>query len=532
MNPEGYNQLIDELLDGVIADVDFVRLEAEMHLNPAVREAYYERLELATLLEIDAETYQQVAAKEHKVVDFKVLPKGTNIRWGAAAAIAIGVILGGVGWLLEPSKDQIVADKVESVARGFAVVGETVDAIWNDGIQLQRGDLVPAGELNLAAGTVQLDLFSGVTVVIEGEAEFEILSPMEMSVDLGKVQARVPEPAEGFKIYTAGGELVDLGTEFAIDVTREHAQISVINGEVEWYSPIEPMATLVGGESVRHTIGQGSARSAFNPKSLALLGDRVQELANQRISKEDRWLVHGEELARDSRVLAYFPMNQSGHWQRILQDKSLGAHDGAIVAAQRTPSRWGNDFNALDFGSTGSRVRVNIPGEYGAITFYCWVRINSLDRWYNSLFLTDGHEIHDPHWQIMNDGRLFFSVKAQEAERKQDKKDKHIAFSPVVWTPEMAGQWIQLAAVYNTDDWTITHYVNGEPVSIDRIEDESLRSPVVSIGAASIGNWSIPSRDDPEFAVRNLNGSIDEFAIFSEALPASEIKELYETGRP
>jgi hypothetical protein len=96
----------------------------------------------------------------------------------------------------------------------------------------------------------------------------------------------------------------------------------------------------------------------------------------------------------------------------------------------------------------------------------------------------------------------------------------------------MAGQWIQLAAVYNTDDWTITHYVNGEPVSIDRIEDESLRSPVVSIGAASIGNWSIPSRDDPEFAVRNLNGSIDEFAIFSEALAASEIKELYETGRP
>ena len=532
MNSEDYNQLIDELLDGVIADVDFVRLETEMHLNPRVREAYYERLELATLLEIDAESCRQVADMEHKVVDFKPVPTGVGNNWKVAAAIAIGVIIGGVGWLLRPSNDQLMADRDESVASGFAVVGESVDAIWNDSIQLQRGDLVPAGELNLAAGTVQLDLFSGVTIVIEGEAEFEILSSMEMSVDLGKVQARVPEPAEGFKINAAGGELVDLGTEFAIDVTREHADISVINGEVEWYPPSEPMATLVSGESVRHTLGQGSARSAFNPKSLTLLGDRVQELSNQRISKEDRWLVRGDELGHDSRVLAYFPMNQAGHWQRILRDKSLVAHDGAIVAAQRTPSRWGNDFNALDFGSTGSRVRVNIPGEYEAVTFSCWVRINSLDRWFNSLFLTDGHEIHDPHWQIMEDGRLFFSVKAQEADKKQRKKDKHIAFSPVVWTPEMSGQWMQLAAVYNTDDWTITHYVNGEPVSTDWIEDESLRSRVVSIGAASIGNWSDPSRDDPEFAVRNLNGSIDEFAIFSAALNASEIKELYETGRP
>ena len=61
---------------------------------------------------------------------------------------------------------------------------------------------------------------------------------------------------------------------------------------------------------------------------------------------------------------------------------------------------------------------------------------------------------------------------------------------------------------------------------------ENMRVDTVRIGAASIGNWSEPMREDPHFAVRNLNGAIDEFAIFSGALSAEEIRELYEIGKP
>ncbi|MEM9280234.1 MAG: LamG-like jellyroll fold domain-containing protein [Verrucomicrobiota bacterium] len=524
MKPEERNQLIDELLDGVIAESDFVRLEAEMHVNSEAREAYYERLELSTLLAIDAEESGDDLKKD-KIVEFPVSPLAG--WWAAAAAVAIGALVGMIGWVSAPGSNE-VADRSESVAHGFAVVGEIGDAVWADGHTLRRGDLVPQGRLKLASGTVQLDLFSGVTLLIEGEAEFEVLSAMEMAMQLGKLQARVPEPAQGFRIHTAGGEVVDLGTEFAIDVTPEHADIAVLDGEVEWYSPTEPMEKVVGGESIRHTIGGDSARMNFDATAMATVGDRLQELSTQRLSKEERWLAHREELASDPRLLAYYPMTQPGHWERTLQDASPMGRDGAIVAAQRAPSRWGGDLNALDFGSTGSRVRVNIPGDHTSITFYCWVQINSLDRWYNSLFLTDGHDLHDPHWQIMDDGRLFFSVRAVN---EKGKTDKHIAYSPVIWTPKQAGQWMQLAAVYDTESWTITHYVNGERVSVDEIE-ERLRSPIVHIGSASIGNWSNPLRDEPEFAVRNLNGSIDEFAVFSAALTPAEIQNLYEIGKP
>ena len=39
-------------------------------------------------------------------------------------------------------------------------------------------------------------------------------------------------------------------------------------------------------------------------------------------------------------------------------------------------------------------------------------------------------------------------------------------------------------------------------------------------------------RTDPTFVVRNLNGSVDEFALFSGALSSSEISGLYQAGNP
>ena len=51
------------------------------------------------------------------------------------------------------------------------------------------------------------------------------------------------------------------------------------------------------------------------------------------------------------------------------------------------------------------------------------------------------------------------------------------------------------------------------------------------IGAASIDNWSEPERHDPHFAVRNLNGAIDEFMLFNAALSAEEIDQFSQAGK-
>ena len=515
MKPEELRQLIDELLDGACSEADFLRLEAELHVNPTARQAYYDRLKLHTALQLESEA----SAAETKIVQFPNWRRQVPWLIGIAAAVML-MFAGSLGWQLGQGE----ATPVEPAAAGFGVLAEQSNAVW-DGQPLGRGDLLPPGAMKLKSGIVQLELFSGVTVIFEGEAEFEVLSAMEMTVRSGRLRAVVPEPARGFRVRTASGDLVDLGTEFAIDVTKDHANLHVLDGEIEWRPISKPAHRMVDGESIRWTakgdmIGLPSGVDYF---------PGVTDLEANRGERQKAWQEHSRKLRQDPRLLAYFPMDQPGDWNRQLLDESGADRDGSIVRAKRTADRWDEPNHALDFSPMGSRVRLTIPGEHSALTLHCWVRIDSLDRWYNSLFLTDGHELHEPHWQIMDDGRLFFSVKARTATKSQS--DKHVAYSPPIWTPALSGQWMQIATVYDSGAKTTTHYVNGAQVSQDRLPDDMIVEKV-RIGAASIGNWSEPMRQDPHFAVRNLNGAIDEFAIFAAALSASEISAIYEQGKP
>ena len=53
-----------------------------------------------------------------------------------------------------------------------------------------------------------------------------------------------------------------------------------------------------------------------------------------------------------------------------------------------------------------------------------------------------------------------------------------------------------------------------QQITQDSIADE-YAVDAVRIGVASIGKWNEPTRQDPHFALRNLNGAMDEFTIFN-----------------
>ena len=512
MNNTDLNQLIDDLLDGALSNDDFAHLEALLESDPVARAAYYDRLHLHSALEISAE--------DASIVSF---PSQERSKWlwpaRIAAAIALLFSVAWVGWFSGRSNGEVVA--AEPAASGFAVIADQANATWN----LSRGDLIPDGQVTLEEGTVRLDLFSGVTVMIEGKATFEVLSAMEMRVDHGQVRALVPPLAEGFRISTATGRVVDLGTEFAINVQETHADLHIIDGEIEWHPLNREMHAMKEGDSMRWNADGHMEALPFASQSVA---DIEASLAQQRDRRRTRWQNHMETWKQDPRVVAYYPMIQPSTGERQLMDLTNPSHHGTIVRAAQVTDRWGHSRAALDFAPMGSRVRVEIPDKLQAVTFYCWAKIDSLDRWYNSLFLTDGHELSEPHWQIMNDGRIFFSVKAHNAS---NGKDKQICYSPSFWNPSLSGQWIQIATSFDSTTGKVVHYVNGKAIS-ETIVREAMRVNQIKIGAASIGNWSEPERHDPHFAVRNLNGAIDEFIIFNSALSSAEIDQLYQAGKP
>jgi len=436
------------------------------------------------------------------------------LPWGIAAAACV---VAAIKFSTPPATEQTVEITEELQDTGFAVLTRVVDPAWTNSTPPQQGDFLKAGSFELSQGLAQIEFLSGVSVVIEGDAAFDILSSEEMKLSKGKIRAHVPPPAIGFKIHTPTGTVLDLGTEFALDLTGEKQELHVLDGEVEWYPEDAPEILLHGGHAI--ALNQDAAKSfRAQPARFTSPGQLATRLITEQKEHRSDWQAHSQQLRQRQDLLAYYPMDQQGPWDRQLMCTQTNLAPGAIVAAERVAGRW-------HFSPNGSRVRVTIPGEYQQLTFATWARIDSLDRQYNALFLTDNYDEGEPHWQLTADGRLFFSVRLREDQFH------HVHYSPPVWTHADTQQWLHLATTYDTATATAVHYLNGQEISRESAPEDKHVS-TLRIGHAQIGNWGLPTKTDPSFAIRNLNGRLDEFAIFSTALAPSDIHELYLSGKP
>ena len=314
MNRAELEELIDLLLDGECLESDFLRLEAELHVDPAARQVYYDRMKLDTVLKLESE-----GMVEERIVRPVFRRKNVPLVAGIAAAVMIlmGWSLGRIG--NQPRK----APEEEPLAIGFGVLAEEANAVWETET-VNRGELLPQGMLRLIEGIAQLELFSGVTVILEGESEFELHSPMEMTVRTGKLRAIVPRPARGFRVKTSSGEVVDLGTEFALDVGESHADLHVLDGEIEWHPAANPVKRLVDGDSMRWEAGGVFRELPASGESFVGL----DEIEQQQSRKHAEWLDYSETLRADPRLLAYYPMTQPGDWNRNVRDESGAGRDG------------------------------------------------------------------------------------------------------------------------------------------------------------------------------------------------------------
>ena len=107
------------------------------------------------------------------------------------------------------------------------------DCQWAAGLE-PTGDLHAGSQLRIDRGLLKLRFRSGAQVVIEGPAEIELLSSNAARMTQGRLTARVPESAIGFKILSPQGEIADLGTEFGVSVADDGAtKVLVYEGEVE-----------------------------------------------------------------------------------------------------------------------------------------------------------------------------------------------------------------------------------------------------------------------------------------------------------
>ena len=536
---------LDAYLDGTISPEAFEKLQDRMLENPAVRQMMRRYLALDDSLrnevEIDSEAtlpWLTSALPRSKILQFPSL-----IPIAAAASIAFALGLGIMFFSSQPNSkstpDFVHTKQVEPVAEGFAVVRRLFDVRWPaDVVPRRAGEALGAEEIRIASGTVEIQFFSGATMTVQGPAEIILKSAWEATCRDGAVRMRVPPAARGFKLHTPATEIVDLGTEFGLQVREGEGHVEVFDGEIALRHRDEDEQILRKGNALSLAANGPARSSEVGNLAFPNVENFTSNAARHLQGDFERWQSYRNSLAHDDRLIAYYDFERKSN-EALIPNLTVPRNselDGAVILAETVNGRWPELKSALEFRRPGARVRVNIPGEFTGYSFICWVRIDSLDRWYNALFMADSYETGEPHWQIQNDGKMIVSVMVDDSwvnpknPNSPPTRFQRLYYSPVMWDRSKSGQWMHLASVFDPKNRRVSHYVNGKRISRESILPQ-YQIDELRIGNAEIGNWGDPFREDSTFAIRNINGRMDEMAIFGEALQDEEIADLFAKSR-
>ena len=147
----------------------------------------------------------------------------------------------------------------ESAIQPRRVVAHLIDqmnARWDKSSRLPYDDgRMSQDAYHLTEGYVHIRFECGADVIIEAPAQWSLLTDDNMQLTLGKAYATVPLQALGFAIKAGNAKVIDLGTEFGIEIDdRQMTQLHVMKGKTLLISGLEH------GNKAQCEMSQGQAR--------------------------------------------------------------------------------------------------------------------------------------------------------------------------------------------------------------------------------------------------------------------------------
>ncbi|HDS84050.1 MAG TPA: hypothetical protein ENN97_02490 [Phycisphaerales bacterium] len=123
-----------------------------------------------------------------------------------------------------------------------ATLKDSLNAKWADPPQSMRhGTRLQTGSemLLLREGLATLAFDNDATVVLEGPAEFQILTSDQINLNYGRIYAIIPPQAYGFLVNTPTAKIIDLGTEFGVQQDMHgNTELHVVRGKTSLVSGV------------------------------------------------------------------------------------------------------------------------------------------------------------------------------------------------------------------------------------------------------------------------------------------------------
>ncbi|MCF7954383.1 MAG: FecR family protein [Phycisphaerae bacterium] len=276
--------------------------------------------------------------------DFKWFPGEGNkalTRAYLALVASIVVFFGYVYFFVPEAVDRPV------VAKLF----DSIEAVWDDSFTQpdEFGEMVQS-RYRLKKGFITILFNDGAKVTVESPAEMSLNSSGDMELFSGRIYAVVPQRAHGFTVKAASSKIVDMGTEFGVEVDKTGStQLHVTRGRTILF----PGLFKESREQIEVT--QGSAKKVYNDGFVNDIKLEDSKFVRHIDSKNNR-------VVRDSLVEVFYePFDYAGGFLEDVSDwvKVDGALPDRGILVESTglaygtlPSRGGRINSGTRFDRT------------------------------------------------------------------------------------------------------------------------------------------------------------------------------------
>jgi hypothetical protein len=224
-----------------------------------------------------------------------------------------------------------VEDHLPALGKYLATVTAEKNSVWalpEESSAIRPGVRLRANqELHLESGSVELAFDGGVRLTIEGPSQFELQADDRLALAAGKLLAQVSQQAIGFMVKTPHAEVVDLGTEFTVEVADDGlAQVAVLVGKVSVQPSPELLATpaaarpliVTAGKSVQVAALGGVASIPYRP---AVFSRETRSMASPN---------HARSIKDGYRVVAQYQFGKgAGQMSPAAEGRQVPAHPDA-----------------------------------------------------------------------------------------------------------------------------------------------------------------------------------------------------------
>ncbi|MEW4565901.1 LamG-like jellyroll fold domain-containing protein [Bremerella sp. JC770] len=461
-----------------------------------------------------------------------------RFRWVPTISVVAGMLLMMIlGW-------QLTYFAFQETDHGppVATLVAAMDAQWGIGNPLEIGTSLPAIPLELKRGLAELHFASGASVVLQGPVECVLESPSHVTLQRGRITAKVPLEAVGFTVRTEQATIVDLGTEFGVNSAGSGTtDVHVFRGQVALGASQGSTADhQLLGEGVAKRVVVGSAQfESIRSDELAFVRPREFEARVKALSNSPyhRWLVASYQLRREPALVLYYTWDSPVEDQKHVTNRAgatAGKLDGLLGSDTEpntcpqwvSPGRWPQQ-RSLRFDASRQQVlRVPHSNELNitqAVTIAVWIRPNTA-------LMPATATLASKCIESSSDARPNYELALVRGTDEPGGLHtiRFRAGSKTLTTPGMRivpGQWMHVAITSNGSNSIL--YVNGQPVANGDGADFIPNQGDLLIGTAP---------QDPQQPIGTKNesfeGLVSEFMLARRMMSEKEIRAMWMTGTP